>query len=48
MKNAENSCSQLCFHYQIDPSAGNSSVSSDFSSYKNIQYVELPKVCAEN
>ncbi|XP_068522280.1 multiple PDZ domain protein isoform X14 [Anas acuta] len=28
---------------EIDPSAGNSSVSSDFSSYKNIQYVELPK-----
>ncbi|NWZ32375.1 MPDZ protein, partial [Asarcornis scutulata] len=28
---------------EIDPSAGNSSVSSDFSSYKNIQCVELPK-----
>ncbi|NXC40622.1 MPDZ protein, partial [Penelope pileata] len=28
---------------EIDLSAANSSVSSDFSSYKNIQYVELPK-----
>ncbi|NXJ98122.1 MPDZ protein, partial [Corythaixoides concolor] len=30
-------------HQEIDVSAGNSSACSDFSSYKNIQYVELPK-----
>lgn len=40
--------SYVFIFYQIDISAACSSACSDFSSCKNIQYVELPKVCAEN
>ncbi|XP_071886874.1 multiple PDZ domain protein isoform X20 [Anas platyrhynchos] len=42
-KSIESCTSGTLQNQEIDPSAGNSSVSSDFSSYKNIQYVELPK-----
>ncbi|XP_047905740.2 multiple PDZ domain protein isoform X10 [Anser cygnoides] len=42
-KSVEACTSGTLQNQEIDPSAGNSSVSSDFSSYKNIQYVELPK-----
>ncbi|XP_050572334.1 multiple PDZ domain protein isoform X10 [Cygnus atratus] len=42
-KSVEACTSGILQNQEIDPSAGNSSVSSDFSSYKNIQYVELPK-----
>ncbi|XP_035165402.1 multiple PDZ domain protein isoform X15 [Oxyura jamaicensis] len=42
-KSIEACASGTLQNQEIDPCAGNSSVSSDFSSYKNIQYVELPK-----
>ncbi|KAM9167184.1 multiple PDZ domain protein [Mergus octosetaceus] len=42
-KSVEACTSGTLQNQEIDPSAGDSSVSSDFSSYKNIQYVELPK-----